>query len=32
MDVIEYKKIKKVQILSGTVIKAEVFPEARKPA
>jgi len=32
MDTIEYEDFQKVQIVSGTVVKTECFPEARKPA
>lgn len=31
-DTIEYADFSKVELRSGTVIRAETFPEARKPA
>lgn len=32
MDIIEWQEFEKVQLLVGTIIEVEDFPEARKPA
>jgi tRNA-binding protein len=32
MDIIEWKDFEKINLVSGTIIEVEDFPEARKPA
>lgn len=32
MDLIEWKDFEKILMVTGTIIKIEKFPEARKPA